>query len=254
VSLPAKGDGIPEPSLIMYGVVNNLSDGSRVTFGNLSWTIQPVSGGPSITLSGILTNINDQFCYVLRVPCETEIPGIPISAGTLKLATTATSYNRALVTIGGVAATFNQPALTNLTLASTDRGRIERIDLTVNLTSTGLLPDAWQIQYFGHTGVDPYADPDGDGMNNLAEYLAGTDPTNPQSRFAIIRVQNDPSGGINIQWSSVTGKAYTLQRSPDLLGGFSDLQLHIAATAPLNSFRDTTATGRGPYFYRLRVE
>jgi hypothetical protein len=238
----------------MYGVVNNLSDGSRVTFGELSWIIQPVGGGTPITLTGTLTNINDQFCYVLRVPCETEIPNISISAGVLKLSATPTSYNRAQVTIGGVTATFSQPAQTNLTLSLTDRGRIERIDLTVNLTSSGLLPDAWQIQYFGHTGVDPTADPDGDGMNNLAEYRAGTNPTDPQSRFAIIRVQNDPSGGINIQWSSATGKAYTLQRSGDLFSGFADLQIHIAATAPLNSFRDASATGRGPYFYRLRVE
>jgi len=238
----------------MYGVVNNLADGTRVTFGDLSWTIQPVGGGTPITLSGVLTNINDQFCYVLRVPCETEIPGVPVSAGALKLSATPTSYNRGLVMIGGTVAVFNQPAQTNLTLSFSDRGRIERIDLTVNLTSSGLLPDAWQLQYFGHTGVDPNADPDGDGMSNLAEYRAGTNPTDPQSRFAIVRVQNDPSGGIDIQWSSAAGKAYTLQRSGDLFGGFTDLQTHIAATAPLNALRDSSATGRGPYFYRLRVE
>src|SRR5262245_20814079 len=102
--LPAKGDGIPEPSLVMYGVVNNLSDGSRVTFGDFSWSIQPAGGGTAITLTGTLTNINDQFCYVLRVPCETEIPGIPVSAGALKLSATPANYNRGLVMIGGVVA------------------------------------------------------------------------------------------------------------------------------------------------------
>lgn len=38
------------------------------------------------------------------------------------------------------------------------------------------LPDRWQILYFGHLGVDPNADPDGDGLTNLEEYKMGTDP------------------------------------------------------------------------------
>src|SRR5207247_1594563 len=40
----------------------------------------------------------------------------------------------------------------------------------------GGLPDWWQLQYFGSLGTDPYADPDGDGWNNLQEYQNGTDP------------------------------------------------------------------------------
>jgi regulation of enolase protein 1 (concanavalin A-like superfamily) len=38
------------------------------------------------------------------------------------------------------------------------------------------LPDAWAMQHFGHTGVDPNADPDNDGLTNLQEYQQGTDP------------------------------------------------------------------------------
>jgi len=43
------------------------------------------------------------------------------------------------------------------------------------------LPDLWEQHYFGHTGVDPNADPDGDGLSNLQEYQRHTDPTNPQT-------------------------------------------------------------------------
>jgi hypothetical protein len=46
------------------------------------------------------------------------------------------------------------------------------------------LPDAWQIQYFGSVNApnaQPAADPDGDGLSNLEEYLLGTDPTNADS-------------------------------------------------------------------------
>ena len=45
-----------------------------------------------------------------------------------------------------------------------------------------LLPDWWEVAYFGSTsGANPNADSDADGSSNLAEYLAGSDPLNPQS-------------------------------------------------------------------------
>ena len=40
------------------------------------------------------------------------------------------------------------------------------------------LSPTWQQQYFGQTGIDPAADPDGDGMTNLQEYQQGSDPNN----------------------------------------------------------------------------
>jgi len=48
------------------------------------------------------------------------------------------------------------------------------IELKNDADANGL-PDWWELFYFG-THVDPYGDNDGDGLNNLYEYLAGTDP------------------------------------------------------------------------------
>ena len=73
--------------------------------------------------------------------------------------------------------------------------------------------EAWQIQYFGSTNnpaAAPDADPDGDGQNNMAEFLAGTDPTSGTSLLRILSVSSDPSGDV-ITWSSVPGKAYQPQ-------------------------------------------
>ena len=47
----------------------------------------------------------------------------------------------------------------------------------------GLL-DAWQVHYFGSTSspaAAPSADPDGDGANNLNEFVNLTDPTDSTS-------------------------------------------------------------------------
>jgi len=39
------------------------------------------------------------------------------------------------------------------------------------------LPNAWEMKHFGHLGLGPDDDPDGDGYTNLVEYGLGTDPT-----------------------------------------------------------------------------
>lgn len=47
---------------------------------------------------------------------------------------------------------------------------------TVDDTDGNGLSDAWERAYFTHIGVNPYDDPDNDGLNNLQEYLRGTNP------------------------------------------------------------------------------
>jgi hypothetical protein len=217
--MPAQG--IPEPDLVIYGVIQDIGGSApvRVTVGTLVWTFQPGGGGPAIEVTGALANINDQFSYVLRVPCETGITGVGTSPGALRL---GSSYQRAEVTVAGESASLVQVLQEQLTLGATDRGRIERIDLMVSLDPTGLLPDAWQLQYFGSTGVDPLADPDGDGVNNLDEYRAGTHPLDPESLFEV-KVAEDVTGGPRLEWPSAAGRRYVIQRSQDIEEGFEVL-------------------------------
>jgi hypothetical protein len=41
------------------------------------------------------------------------------------------------------------------------------------------MSDGWEILYFGHIGVDPNADPDGDGLSNYQEFLMRSEHYNP---------------------------------------------------------------------------
>jgi hypothetical protein len=50
------------------------------------------------------------------------------------------------------------------------------------------IPDAWERRYFGALDVpggSAAEDWDADGLDNRAEYIAGTDPTNPVDYFAL---------------------------------------------------------------------
>lgn len=249
--------GIPEPSLVLYGVVRHAVTAVPVTFGSVQWTFRPASG-PPVVVSGQLTNVNDQFSYVFFMPMESPLPGQPATPNTLPLSATPMTYNRAEITVNGQPATLANPVQASFTLTRNDRGKVERIDLRVALpfidTDGDGLPDDWEQQYFGGLQFGAGGDPDGDRMSNRDELKAGTNPNDPQSQFAFIRVGTHPQGGALIEWSSTSGRSYTLLRSPTVIGGFAPITTGLAATPPINSYRDPTVPGSGSFFYLLRVE
>jgi len=55
--------------------------------------------------------------------------------------------------------------------------------------------DGWEIFYFGHTGVDPNADPDGDGLSNWQEFMGGTNPLIKDNYKAPL---NEPKINLNL--------------------------------------------------------
>jgi len=259
----AVAQGIPEPDLVMYGTVLNVRSNANIPlgYGTLSWSLQPAAGGSPVSISTALTNLNKQISYILRILCETPVPGYSSSPNTIQLSSTGTTFDRSQVSWFTNALTFAQPSLSQTTISTADRGRIDRVDLQASLPivldpMNRLLPIDWEIWYFGANGVNPYADADGDRVNNLAEYLAGTDPTDPTSVFKITSIGQVP-GAVRVQWSSAPSRSYALQLATNLGSGFLDLATNIQATPPLNSFLDTNNVQFAPAgsrFYRIRLQ
>lgn len=253
--------GIPEPDLVWYGRVVNNAGGTpvRVVTGTLTWQIEPLAGGAPLVLTTVLTNIHDQFSYVLRVPCESPEPGGALSTNALNLTSPAQSYRRVSVTLDGQPLTLTTAPATFGPVPA-QRGTLDQVDLHFGGAITDAdgdgLPDAWEQQFFGAAGANPGDDADADGVSNLREYRAGTNPTDANSRFEIVEVERG-AGGAAIRWSSQPGKVYRIRRAPTLLANAADYQLvqgGLAATPPVNEFTDPAAAAGAQFFYLIELE
>ena len=96
-------------------------------------------------------------------------------------------------------------------------------------------------------------DTDGDGMTDVDEVRAGTDPNNPAS-VLIMYAPSMVSGGFVVQWQSATNRWYTLWVATNLLTGFSEIEAsHIPATPPMNTFTGSVRQA-GSAYYRIALD
>ena len=119
----------------------------------------------------------------------------------------------------------------------------------------------WQLNYFGCTNCPQAAataDPDGDGQNNLAEFLAGTDPTNSASAFRIISLTLE-GDDVRVTWTMGDDKTNALQvTAGDASGGFtndfSDIFTVTNTFGSVTNYLDLGAATNAPArFYRVRL-
>jgi hypothetical protein len=145
-------------------------------------------------------------------------------------------------------------------------GRFIHTGGTLSITSTNLatnfsaVGDGWKQQY----GLDPFGpnlaneDPDGDGMNNMQEYLAGTDPTNSASAFRITDIAQE-GDDMRVTWTMGSGKTNALQvtasdESGAYTNNFTDIFTITNTVGNVTNYLDIGATTNAPSrFYRVRL-
>jgi hypothetical protein len=111
------------------------------------------------------------------------------------------------------------------------------------------LPDDWQAKYFGPVAAfwpSPDKDSDGDGVSDRNEYLAGTDPTNPEDALRLV-LGAGPSGPV-ISWNAKPGATYRVQYSSDLNGWQN---LSEPAFAVESTLTQTVPANVGALYFRV---
>ena len=121
------------------------------------------------------------------------------------------------------------------------------------------IPDGWELYYGFNPRVasDAQADLDGDGQNNLQEFLAGTVPNDPRSVLRMSAVSRTTANGapaVTLTWNSVANKVYLVQSAKGPAGPWTTV-----TTVPSADNGSTVATLNVPadaatFFYRVIVK
>jgi hypothetical protein len=151
---------------------------------------------------------------------------------------------------------------TNMNLTDDVAGHFTRLTRTVftgqppDSVGDGI-PDSWRAQYFGGNGQTTNSqscatcDSDGDGMDNWAEYIAGTGPTSSSSALRIVNIRVLPGGDTELTWDSVSNKNYEVWATPDLDQSFTALSGTVTAVSASSSYTNSPASA--VKFYKVKV-
>ncbi|MEI6787470.1 MAG: hypothetical protein WCL49_03215 [bacterium] len=119
------------------------------------------------------------------------------------------------------------------------------------------IPDWWRALHFGGDGRTTnslsaaLADPDNDGLPNVNEFKAGTDPLDYRSMVSMIAIKAT-GANIGVVFQSALGQRFQIEKRDQLTsGGWSILSSNIWGKTDETSVIDSNAMGRPYRFYRI---
>ncbi|MCS7337992.1 MAG: thrombospondin type 3 repeat-containing protein [Verrucomicrobiae bacterium] len=240
---------VPEPDAVVYGGLFHRFNQPLIPSSPGEVSVIAQLNGATIASTVVTPGAN---YFLLRIPMDDGIaPRLPNTASpgdTLRLMVSNT--------VTGVV--FDTGQICTL---PAERGPVMPKDLTVDANVAGVAPDSngdgipdYWAAYFGFSPTAPIAnaDTDGDGVSNYSEFVAGTNPLDPQSRFALgVALGEGAPAKLNLTFGPVkTYRRYTILVSDSPAGPWTEaetiqplsgepqtLAVPIDETAPARFFR-----------------
>lgn len=202
---------IPQSPVVTYGMI-------RDEYGN------PLKGSSALTMKLVKADAPDGQVYALTSVGETGYPGVNYR---LSLEIDSTGPSRPYAVLEGTEMEIEffidgerQTVTPSPVFAVPANGTAQRKDYSLGQDADGDgLPDAWEAWVLSIDGrpcdaaaiaaFKPGDDSDGDGMDNLQEFFAGTDPFLATDLFAITHFVKTGAGNrTEIRFTTVPGRTY----------------------------------------------
>lgn len=210
--------------------------GASTTHDKVTAPSLTFSGSPAITLR--LTGANPA-----ANGANVTIPLITLTTGTISNFSTAT-FTVDKSAIPGATGTWKV----------IQSGDLKTLSLSIE---TGY-NTAWRDANFGANAnnpsiAGPAADPDGDGVSNIAEQYLGLNPNNPNSRLSLNLMGIPESNGMRSfrMGPAVTAGTYTLEIANSPAGPWT-ANVPVTVSSPATTFDFNLNNSYGGHFFRLR--
>lgn len=218
---------IPEPGTTFYGKVFDTTTGHAYQLheGELTWVIKRSDGVNQILKTTLFNLGNGEFSYQLDVPHQVLSLGLSAEVGAVPLRAVDDEHAHLLISVNGRQARILGPSSASFDAAQVRRAATYRLDLAVKLngadTDGNGIADWWEVKYNLNL---PFADPDGDGWNNLTEFQKGTDPNgdnrNPTLETRELRAYADGVTLASLRAldsdSAASNIVYSVQAAPEV--------------------------------------